>query len=617
MLIDRYPSVMRTCCLLLLCLSFQFGISQSLPVDQPPAWAKQVVWYELFVERFCNGDTSNDPTEADITVPGQSVPPEGWAITPWTSDWYHQETWAAKTGKPLSETVFFRRYGGDLQGVLNKLDYLKELGITALYFRPLNDAPSMHKYDARSYHHIDVNFGPDPEGDKKIIASEDPNDPGSWKWTAADKMFLKVIEEAHKRNMKVVLDYSWNHTGIMFWAFQDILKNQQHAKSKDWYAIKSFDDPATPQNEFAYDGWIGIQSLPEIKKVHVTTPRVIGNPYEGDINPDAKRHIYDVTKRWLAPDGDTTKGIDGYRMDVADHVGLAFWREWRNVVRSIKPDAYIVGEIWWKKWPEELMNPAPYMQGDVFDAVMFYQVYRPARYFFAKTDFEINAKQFADSLNFQWQRLKKANLYAMMNTSSSADAPRLLSDFYNPGKYKKFAKPVEDPNYKTGKPDAETYQRLRLYLIYAFTTVGAPHIYNGEEQGMWGGDDPDDRKPLLWPELKYDRETRTNFQPGTKTYDAVTFNKEHFLFYKKLASIRNTHPALQEGEIIFTATDGKHLSYRRETPAESILVAFNLDAEPWTLSIPVTSVDLLTNEVIKPGKLKIPSMSAVVLKRMK
>ena len=608
---------MKTGCLLLLFLIFRSGISQSLPVDEPPAWAKRVVWYELFVERFCNGDSTNDPTAVDITVPGQSIPPEGWTITPWTSDWYHQEPWATKTGKPLSETVFFRRYGGDLQGVLNKLDYLKELGITALYFRPLNDAPSMHKYDARSYHHIDVNFGPDPEGDKKIIAGEIPNDSSTWKWTSADKMFLKVIEEAHKRNMKVVLDYSWNHTGIMFWAFQDILKNQQQATSKDWYAIKSFDDPATPQNEFAYEGWLGIQSLPEIKKVTVTTPRVIGNPYEGDINPDAKQHIYEVTKRWLAPDGDTSKGIDGYRMDVADHIGLAFWREWRNVVRSIKQDAYIVGEIWWKKWPEELMNPAPYTQGDVFDAVMFYQTYRPARYFFAKTDFEIDARQFADSLNFQWRRLKRANLDAMMNTASSADAPRLLSDFYNPGKYKKFAKPVEDPAYKTGKPDAETYKRLRLYLIYAFTTVGAPHIYNGEEQGMWGGDDPDDRKPLLWPELTYDKETRTNFQPGTKTYDEVEFNKEHFEFYKKLTSLRNAHPALQEGAFKFEETNGKHLSYRRDMQKESILVAFNLGQEPWTLSIPTNCIDLLTNQVVKPGKLKIQSMSAVVLKRTK
>lgn len=609
---------MKNCCFAIFLLITGSLSGQTTPAHEPPAWAKSVIWYELFVERFHNGDHSNDPTITDITVPGQSVPPEGWKITPWTSDWYMQEDWAAKTGKSLTETVFFRRYGGDLQGVLDKLDYLKELGVTALYFRPLNDAPSMHKYDARSFHHIDVNFGPDPQGDKKLIASEIPSDPATWKWTAADKMFLKVIEEAHKRNMKVVLDYSWNHTGIMFWAFQDILKNQQQSVCKDWYAIKSFDDPATPQNEFAYDGWIGIQSLPEIKKVDVTTPRVIGNPYEGDINPDAKKHIYAVTARWLAPDGDTSRGIDGYRMDVADHVGLKFWREWRTVVRSIKADAYIVGEIWWKKWPEELMNPAPYTQGDVFDAVMFYQTYRPARYFFAKTDFEIDAKQLVDSLNFQWNRLKTPNRYAMMNTASSADAPRLLSDFFNPGKYKKFAKPVEDPNYRTGKPDAETYKRLRLYLTYAFTTVGAPHIYNGEEQGMWGGDDPDDRKPLMWPELKFDNETRTNFQPGTKTYDAIEFNKEHFDFYKKLATIRNTNPVLANGKMEFMNAEGKMLSYKRYDEKDEIIVLFNLEFGKHSIDLPARRkyIDLFTNKLVS-GRVTLNALSAAVLRFVK
>ena len=147
-----------------------------------------------------------------------------------------------------------RRYGGDLQGVLNKLDYLKELGITAIYFNPLNDAPSLHKYDARNFRHIDVTFGPDPRGDMEIIASEIPDDPTTWKWTAADKMFLQVIEEAHKRNIKVVLDYSWNHTGVEFWAWKDVVKNQEQSKYKDWYIINSFDDPATEENEFNYEG---------------------------------------------------------------------------------------------------------------------------------------------------------------------------------------------------------------------------------------------------------------------------------------------------------------------------------------------------------------------------
>lgn len=587
--------------------------------SEPPSWAKSAIWYEVFVERFCNGDPSNDPTLENITVPGQSEPPKDWRITSWTSDWYAQEDWSKNTGNPLWDNYFFRRYGGDLQGVLNKLDYLKSLGVNALYFRPVNDAPSLHKYDARSYHHVDIHFGPDPEGDKKIIASENPADPSTWQWTAADKLFLKVVDEAHKRGMKVIMDYSWNHTGILFWAFQDILKNGEKAVTKDWYMVKSFDDPSTSENEFAYDGWLGIQSLPEIKKVDVTTKRVTGRPYEGDIHPEVKKHIYAVTKRWLAPDGNNKAGVDGYRLDVADHVGLKFWREFRHVVRDIEPDAYLVGEIWWEQWPDALMNPSPYTKGDVFDAVMFYQVYRPARYFFAKTKLSMDAKQFRDTLEFQWSRLRESTRYAMMNTSSTADAPRLLTDFYNPNNYKLYAKPTEDKNYKTGKPDAETYQRLRLYLVHLYTSIGAPSIYYGEEAGMWGSDDPEDRKPMWWKELTFEPESRYNFQPGDKAFDPVGFNQQHFDFFQKLGVIRNTNPVLSQGEIKFLVAEGKKLSYSRYDGKDEIIVMFNAGETKEKFALPgkVAYTDLLTGKKISGKELSLDALTAVVLKRNK
>lgn len=587
--------------------------------SEPPSWARSVIWYELFVERFNNGDPSNDPTLNNITVSGQSEPPKDWAITPWTSNWYEQEPWSKATGKPLADNYYFRRYGGDLQGVLNKLDYLKELGVTALYFRPVNDAPSLHKYDARSYHHVDIHFGPDPEGDKKIIASENPVDPSTWKWTSADKLFLKVVDEAHKRGMKVVMDYSWNHTGILFWAFQEILKKGEQASTKDWYMIKSFDDPSTSANEFTYDGWLGIQSLPEIKKVDVTTKRVIGHPYEGDIHPDVKKHIYAVTERWLTPNQDTKAGVDGFRLDVADHVGLKFWREYRQVVRKIEPEAYLVGEIWWQKWPEELMDPGPYTSGDVFDAVMFYQVYRPARYFFAETDFPIDAKQFRDSLEFQWSRLKESVNYAMMNTSSSADAPRLLTDFYNKNKYKAYAKPNEDSKYKTGKPDEETYKRLRLYLVHLYTTIGAPSIYYGEEAGMWGADDPEDRKPYWWKGMKFAPESRNNYQPGNTAFDPVGFNQQHFDWFKKLGQIRHSNKVLSEGKIKFLVTEGKKLSYSRYDDKDEIVVMFNAGESKEKFALPAGAgyVDLLTGKKISGSELQLDALSSVILKRSK
>ncbi|MBL7865814.1 MAG: hypothetical protein JNK10_13110, partial [Cyclobacteriaceae bacterium] len=190
------------CCALWLATPLAWG--QATAINQPPSWAKNVVWYQIMVERFNNGDKGNDQTADDISIPaiGQS-PPAGWSVTTWTKDWFAQEAWASKAGLPFDQTLLHRRYGGDLKGVIEKLDYLKDLGITALFLNPINHAPSLHKYDASSYHHVDANFGPDAKGDRKMMAAENPEDPTTWKWTAADKQFLKLIQEAHKRNMKV------------------------------------------------------------------------------------------------------------------------------------------------------------------------------------------------------------------------------------------------------------------------------------------------------------------------------------------------------------------------------------------------------------------------------
>lgn len=589
---------------------------QTIPAN-PPEWAKKVIWYQIFVERFNNGDPSNDPTAATTTVKNMNIiPPKGWRITPWTSNWFERQPWEKDSTQGFNSVIQSRRYGGDLQGVLDKLDYLEDLGITAVFFNPLNDAPSLHKYDARNYHHIDVNFGPDPEGDIRLMTTEDPDNPATWKWTSADKLFLKVVDELHKRGIRVILDYSWNHTGTDFWAWKDVLKNQEKSKYKDWYEISSFDNPVTPENEFIYKGWYGNAYLPELKKVDVTTPRINGLPYEGNINEGAKQHIFDVTKRWLAPDGDVNKGIDGYRLDVAEQIGLGFWRDYRKFVKSINPDAYLVGEIWWQKWPDVLMNPAPYMQGDVFDAVMFYQVYKPARSFFNNSRDEIDAKQFRDSLEYQWNNIPGKNEYAMMNVGATHDSPRLLSDFYNKNRYKFKANPEENASYKTGKPDKETYVRLRLYLVYAFTTIGSPQIWNGDEMGMWGADDPNCRKPLMWPELKFEKEYRNNFQPGKKTFDVVRFDQKLFDYYKKLIKIRKENPVLSAGDIQFIESEGKKLGYSRSDDKNQIIVLFNIEKNRAIFKLEKGNYeDLLSGKKYHSDYIRLKSMRAVILKK--
>lgn len=589
---------------------------KSFSNTSPPAWAKDAIWYQIFVERFRDGDTTNDPTPESIRSSSDfRAVPADWSVTPWTQNWYKQENWAKKMGADFYGGLQHRRIGGDLQGVLDKLDYLQELGITAIYFNPLNDAPSLHKYDARNYHHIDVNFGPDPIGDMAIIATENPNDPSTWQWTAADKMFLQLVDELHKRGIRVILDYSWNHTGVEFWAWKDIIKNQAKSEFKDWYSITAFDDPETTENEFDYKGWLNIKSLPEIKKVNTTEEHVNGYPFEGDLNEGAKKHIFDVTKRWLAPDGDTSKGIDGYRLDVADHVPMGFWRDYRKFVKNINPEAYLVGEIWWEEFPDDLMNPVPYLSGDVFDAVMFYQAYRPARYFFAQTNYEIDAKQLIDSLQFQWERLQKPYRYAMMNTASTHDTPRLLSSFANKGMYKFNAKPDADTSYFSGKPDEEVYKRLRLYLVHQFTNVGAPHIWNGEEMGMWGADDPDCRKPLWWPDYKFEPEYRNNFQKGIKIYDSIGFNNDQFEFYKKLVTLRKNNPVLSSGDIEFILAEGKTLAYKRFDQNDEIIVFINLETEPATLALEEgkTYKELLSGNDGYSNSITLEPMTAAVL----
>jgi glycosidase len=589
-------------------------------MTEPPSWTKKVVWYQIMVERFYNGDRNNDPTIETIRTDTSYRVPSDWQIKEWTGDWYQLSDWeknyTQSRHRNFNSVVQLRRYGGDLQGILDKLNYLQELGITAIYLNPINDAPSLHKYDARSYHHVDVNFGPDPAGDLKIIAGEDPSKPQTWQWTSADKLFLQLVEEVHKRNMRIIIDYSWNHTGTEFWAWKDLIKNQEKSAFRDWYMIDSFDDPATPVNEFRYRGWYNVRSMPEIKKVQVQEPRINGLPYEGNINEGAKQHIFAVTSRWLAPGGDVSKGIDGFRLDVADQIPLGFWRDYHQFVKSLKPEAYLVGEIWWEKWPCCMMDPVPYVKGDVFDAVMFYQVYRPARSFFAATNNPISARQFADSLRFQWNRISGPVAQGMMNVSATHDSPRLLSCFNNPGNYKENAKPSDDRNYRTGKPDAETYRRVMMYLVHQFTTIGAPQIWNGDEMGMWGSDDPDCRKPLWWQEYNFSPENRNNFQKVDPVYDSVGFNTELFGFYKQLIHLRKANSVLSDGKFEFMQTEGDLLSYRRYDNDQQIIVLFNRGKGKAGFSIPSSRyTNLLTGKKFSGNSCTLDALSAVILKR--
>lgn len=561
-----------------------------------PAWTKCAIWYQIMVERFRNGDLSNDPTITDIEGGYENKVPENWHITPWGWDWYREDDYFDEIEDEYGfhSKVQMRRYGGDLQGVWDKLDYLQNLGVNAVFFNPLNDAPTLHKYDARNYRHIDRNFGPDPVGDGRMMKNEKPDDPATWQWTAADRLFLELIRELHRRGMKVIMDYSWNHTGKLFWALEDVRVRGKESPYADWYEIKSFGNPKTAKDEFEYVGWNGVKNLPEFKK------DIIGDdeefPFEGNLySQTLKEHIFNVTRRWLDPDGDgdPSDGVDGFRLDVAAEIPKGFWVDYRKVVKTVNPEAVLIGEIWWKKFPDDLMDPREFLQGDMFDAIMNYRWYREARRFFGQPEISHQPESFTAALEALNQNMDKGCVYGMMNLSASHDVPRVGTSLYNSNKYKFQAKPTEDPEYKIHKPDAYTRKIQRMLLVHQFTWVGAPHIWNGDEMGMWGADDPDCRKPLIWPDIEFEDETAHLLSDLERPVDKVAFDQNVFDMYRELAQVRSTYPALNHGEIEYILTEDQQMlwGYRRFSDDQELLILFNRSEEKQEFSLEKFSPD--------------------------
>jgi cyclomaltodextrinase / maltogenic alpha-amylase / neopullulanase len=530
---------------------------------QVPQWTKGVVWYQIFPERFCNGDTANDPTADKVFINALNRKPDDWAITPWTSSWFEESAWEKNMGGDFGRGLEFRRYGGDLQGIINKLDYLKALGVGAIYLNPIFEAVSLHKYDGSTYHHIDVNFGPDPVGDKKLMESETPDKPETWKVTAADKLFFKLLNEAHKRNIKVVLDGVFNHTGIQFWAFQDIVKKGKASPYYDWYQIKQLDDPSTPKNEFDYKGWWGTKSLPEFNRT------------KENLQTGVKNYILAATKKWLDPNGDgnPSDGIDGWRLDVAREVPLGFWAEWHNLVKTVNPQAVVIGELW-------ELSPDFIGEHGVFDALMNYNFAYQVNDFFAAKNKQITSETLVAKLKEIDATYPEDNLYALQNLVDSHDTERLISIIVNPDRQYEHDGDSRNTSYNPGKPSKEDYETMKLVVAFQMTYRGSPMIYYGDEAGMWGADDPHDRKPMVWDELDYKDEVvnaESGFRAGFGKYK-VAVNKDLLSYYKKMTAIRNFSPALKYGTVEFLPLhENKYVfGFIRQYKDDKILVLFNL-----------------------------------------
>jgi cyclomaltodextrinase len=547
-----------------------------------PEWSNEAIWYQIFPDRFENGDKSNDPQINDMKEGWPYKFPTGWQISPWTSDWYTTQPWEQNPDYDFYWNIGARRYGGDLQGVINRLDYIKSLGVTAIYFNPVFESPSLHKYDATMYHHIDNNFGPNPEGDREIWALEDPANPETWRWTAADSLFLKLVKECHSREIKIIIDGVFNHVGSSFWAFKDVIKNQQNSKYKEWFTIDKWDNPSTEKNEFEYKGWFGAKDLPEITED------------KNGLIDEPRKHIRNIVKRWMDPnnDGNPSDGIDGWRLDVADMVEQPFWRDFRIWVKEINPNAYIVGEIWWDDWDNNKMtNAAPWFDGKTFDAVMNYRFTNAVKNFVSDNKLQTTSEEFVEAINQIRTDYPKENFYGIMNLMGSHDTERFASLTVNPDNWYDHFK--RDTLTSIRKPNFNERMKQKLMIGLQMTLPGAPMIYYGDEAGMWGGDDPDCRKPMTWAEMNFDDEIGSplgNLRPR----DKVQFDSTLFNWYQKLIEIRKNNSELSIGELEFVSFNNakNNLIYKRTLGESTLLVVINNSKFPQNVSLKTKYVEL-------------------------
>ncbi|MGE5572432.1 MAG: glycoside hydrolase family 13 protein [Bacteroidota bacterium] len=405
-----------------------------------PEWVHDAVFYQIFPDRFANGDPANDPVGA----------------RPW--------------GEAPTRDSFF---GGDFQGVIDKIPYLAELGITAVWFNPIFESVSNHKYDTADYLRVDDSFGD--------LAK-----------------FRELVDALHAADIRVILDGVFNHTGDEFWAFQDVMEKGPASRYVNWYHIHDF--PVRRHPKPTYEAWWGFADLPKLNMD----------------NPEVRRYILDVVTFWMKE-----VGIDGWRLDVPNEVDHSFWKVFREHVKGINPDAYIVGEIW--------RNGAPWLAGDEFDAVMNY-VFRDAA-----LDFFARRKTSTSELVASMEKLKadypaQASA-ALLNLLGSHDTERVLTAFEG------------------------DRRRMIPAVVFQMTYPGVPIVYYGDEVGMMGGKDPGCRGTMIWDERLQDRELLG--------------------LYRGLIRLRRGSAALRRGDMRWLLVDDptRTFAFSRTCGNETVVVA--------------------------------------------
>ena len=526
-----------------------------MPGFSTPAWAKGAVMYQIFVDRFCNGDPSNDVEDGEYVYIGEPVCK--------VKDW-----------NEFPAAMDIRRFhGGDLQGVLDKLDYLEELGVEVIYFNPLFVSPSNHKYDIQDYDYIDPHYGVIIEDGGEVLPEGEKDNTRATKYQkrtgdirnleASNRLFAKLVEEMHTRGMRVILDGVFNHCGSFNkWMDRERIYEPQPEYEKGAYVSAQspyrdffhfFDEreEAWPYNK-NYDGWWGHDTLPKLN-------------YED--SPTLEEYILNIGKKWVSP----PYNADGWRLDVAADLGYSneynhiFWENFRKAVKSANPQALILAEHYG--------DPGEWLQGDEWDSVMNYDAFmEPLTWFLTgmekhsderRTDLWGNADNFVNTMNHFMASMLTPSLQVAMNELSNHDHSRFLTRTNH----------IVGRVAQLGSKAAEEGINLavmREAVAVQMTWVGAPTVYYGDEAGVCGFTDPDSRRTYPW---------------GQENRELVEFHKEMIRIHKR-------YPVFREGSVQMLEWRENVLAYARTDQNQRIVVIINNSDALEEVTVPVWQAEI-------------------------
>ena len=568
-----------------------------VPGFSTPEWAKGAVMYQILVDRFYNGNPAGDVLDGEYYyVDGPTKHVENWAHCP----------------QGISVREF---YGGDLEGVRQKLDYLQELGIEVLYFNPLFVSPSNHKYDCQDYDYIDPhvsNIVVDegavlPEGckDNTQAARYITRVTDKRNLEASNAYFAKFVEEVHAHGMKIILDGVFNHCGSFHkWLDREKLYEQQggyapgayvsgESPYRDFFAFQN--QEAWPDNG-SYEGWWGFETLPKLN-------------YEG--SQELWNYVLDIGRKWVSP----PYNVDRWRLDVAADLGHSpevnhrFWKEFRKAVKEANPNAVILAEHYG--------DPKSWLLGDEWDTIMNYDAFmEPITWFLTGMEKHSdeyrgecfgNPGDFEGAMRHHMTRFMTSSLQCAMNELSNHDHSRFLTRTN-----KKVGRAEQLGTDAAGRGINKAV--MKEAVVFQMTWPGAPTLYYGDEAGQVGFTDPDNRRTYPW---------------GSEDMDLLNFHREMIRIHKE-------HEAFKTGSIQFVWGEYNFLCYARYNRREHFLVVLNNDAVSRTVEMVVWPVGLpkeceleqimyshedgfSTNPVtyeVKGGKLNITltEFSAVVLR---